>query len=260
MKNCLYQTFHLVTFRPWPILLSISSIIIFIRIIIFLKLKILLYTRFILTFLILYQWWRDVIREGLYQGYHTKNVIIGIKIGIILFIVSEIFFFFGIFWTYFHIFLAPRIDIGINWPPKNITIFNPYHIPLLNTLILLISGIYLTWCHYRILLNNYYKSLISIILTIILGIIFIYFQFIEYSSAKFCINDSVFGSIFYIRTGFHGFHVFIGLLFLTINFLRIFYKNFSKSHHLRFEFAAWYWHFVDIVWLFLYLNIYYWIY
>lgn len=206
----------------------------------------------------MFQWWRDVIYESTYQGFHTNKVINGLKIRIVIFIISEFFFFIRIFWCYFHIFLSPRIEIGNLWPPKNIQIFNPYRIPLFNTVILLSSGFSVTWCHYSLINGLKFKRFFSLFITIILGLIFIIFQFIEYKEAKFNISDSVFGSIFFLSTGFHGLHVLIGTLFLIVTLIRIIKNNFSIFHHFGFEAASWYWHFVDVVWLFLYLLVYFW--
>ena len=258
----LIQPYHLVRLSPWPILISFRIIIILIGRIFwfnYLLNYLFLFGIFILIFIKI-QWWRDVIRERTYQGFHTLKVLKGVKIGIILFIVSEIFFFFSIFWGYFHIFLSPRIEIGCFWPPKNIISFNPYIIPLLNTLILLSSGVTITWCHYSLIKNNKINSIIRLFLTIILGFIFTFFQYIEYKEAIFTIRDSVYGSIFFISTGFHGLHVLIGTIFLIVNYFRILKLDYSIDHHFGFEAAAWYWHFVDVVWLFLYLLIYYWSY
>nr|YP_010251078.1 cytochrome c oxidase subunit III [Chouioia cunea]QTW90612.1 cytochrome c oxidase subunit III [Chouioia cunea] len=256
----LYQPFHLVTISPWPILTSFSVMISFCGV-----LNLFYYNKFnmfisgsCLIILCLYQWWRDVIRESTYQGFHTNKVVSGIKLGMILFILSEIFFFLSIFWSFFHMFLSPSIEIGMNWPPKNILSFNPYIIPLLNTIILLSSGVTITWCHYSLLKSMKKESFISLLLTILLGIIFTFIQYKEYCNASFCMADSVYGSVFFMSTGFHGLHVIIGTLFLIINLMRIYYDNFSSIHHFGFEAAAWYWHFVDIVWLFLYMLIYIW--
>nr|AWN56255.1 cytochrome c oxidase subunit 3 [Euschistus heros] len=269
------QPFHLVTISPWPILMSFSVMTMLIGIMNWFNnfnWYLLLYG-FFLNNICMYQWWRDVIRESTYQGFHTNKVISGIKLGMILFIISEIFFFISIFWCYFHMFLSPSIEIGMIWPPNNILSFNPYNIPLLNTIILLSSGITITWCHYSILKNNKLFSLISLFYTIILGIIFttksllmtvilgMYFtvlQAYEYMEASFCISDSVYGSCFYMATGFHGLHVIIGTIFLTVCLMRHIKCHFSSSHHFGFEAAAWYWHFVDVVWLFLYISIYWW--
>nr|YP_010845349.1 cytochrome c oxidase subunit III [Tetrastichus howardi]QXM14783.1 cytochrome c oxidase subunit III [Tetrastichus howardi] len=256
----LIQPFHLVTMSPWPILMSFSVMSLLIGIMNWFNnfnYYLMLYS-LIISILCMYQWWRDVIRESTYQGFHTIKVISGLKMGMILFIISEIFFFISIFWCYFHMFLSPSIEIGMIWPPKNILSFNPYNIPLLNTIILLSSGITITWCHYSILLSKKLSSFISLLYTIILGIVFTLIQYMEYDHASFTMADSVYGSIFFMSTGFHGLHVIIGTLFLMINLIRINNNNYSSIHHFGFESAAWYWHFVDVVWLFLYLLIYVW--
>lgn len=260
MKKKIIQPFHLVTFSPWPICISFRVYVTIIGIINwFYNFTLFIFIRGIFLLLIcIIQWWRDVVRESFCQGFHTKKVVRGLKVGIILFIISEVFFFFRIFWCYFHIFLSPRIEIGELWPPKNIVIFNPYGIPLLNTIILLSSGVLITLCHYSLIQGNYYISFFRLLFTIILGLIFSWFQFMEYNEARFTIADSVYGSIFFISTGFHGLHVLIGSLFLLVNLLRIFNKEYSRTHHFGFEAGAWYWHFVDVVWLFLYLLVYYW--
>lgn len=255
----LFQPFHLVTYRPWPILTSFRIIVLLIGIINwFNNFTINLFIfGFILVIFCIFQWWRDVIRERTFQGFHTNNVVIGLKLGIILFIISEIFFFISIFWCYLHIFLSPSIEIGRLWPPKNIVRFNPYRIPILNTIILLSSGVSITWCHYSIIKRNKFDRFFRLLFTIILGLIFLFFQYLEYSEASFTISDSVYGSIFFISTGFHGLHVLIGTIFLIINLFRIGFDNYSLKHHFGFEAAAWYWHFVDVVWLFLYLLVYF---
>lgn len=257
----LFQPFHLVTIRPWPILISFSIILIIVRTVNwFSRFKFGLFP-IICIFIIsinIFQWWRDVVRERLYQGFHRFKVVSGLKFRIILFIVSEIFFFLRIFWCYLHMYLSPRIDIGTIWPPKNIIIFNPYEVPLLNTIILLSSGVTVTLCHYSLLKIKKNIIIFRIILTVLLGILFSLFQLIEYKEATFTISDSVFGSIFFIGTGFHGFHVLVGTLFLLNNLFRIIKNNYSRIHHFGFEAAAWYWHFVDVVWLFLFVSIYYW--
>ena len=252
--------FHLVTNSPWPLILSINLIFILIgRSIWFFNFSTNLFIyRFLIIILILLQWWRDVIRERTFQGFHTINVTILIRLGIILFIVSEILFFFSFFWTFFHISLSPRIEIGNKWPPIGIEIFNPYNIPLLNTLILLSSGISITWSHFIILKNNYNQRKNSILITIILGIYFSLLQFIEYNESSFSISDSVFGRTFFLITGFHGIHVIIGTIFILITFIRLYNYQFSKIHHFGFEARSWYWHFVDVIWLFVYISIYWW--
>ncbi len=176
----------------------------------------------------------------------------------ILFIVSEIMFFFAFFWSYFYFSFNPGYILGCIWPPLYLQVINPFEIPLLNTVLLLTSGAALTWSHHCILLGCKIKSLFALFLTIFLGIIFTLFQVYEYLVAPFSISDSVFGSIFYLTTGFHGFHVFVGTIFLIVCFFRLFLDHFSKQQHFGFEAAAWYWHFVDIVWILLFIIYYIW--
>lgn len=257
MKKFFYP-FHLVTNRPWPLMGAVSLIITIIGILKYINEfnNTLLLIGFSILILVVFQWWRDVIRERTYQGIHCLKVIFGLRLGIFLFILSEFIFFVSFFWTYFHIYLSPGREIGCCWPSYSLIIFNPYNIPLLNTLLLLSSGFTITWCHYRIF-NNDYKSRINlIILTIFLGLIFIVFQYLEYNEAFFSISDSVYGSIFFLATGFHGLHILIGVVFIIISLIRLLINQFSKIHHLGFEMASWYWHFVDVIWLFLYLFIY----
>jgi cytochrome c oxidase subunit 3 len=203
-------------------------------------------------------WWRDIIREGLFEGQHTAKVLRGLRLGMILFIVSEVMFFFAFFWAFFYFAFNPSIFLGAVWPPKHLVILNPFEIPLLNTLLLLTSGAAITWCHHSIVLGSRYQAFISLAGTIFLAICFIALQKFEYSNAPFCISDSVYGSIFYLTTGFHGFHVIIGTCFLIVCLVRILYFHFSRQQHFGFEAAAWYWHFVDVVWLFLYVVVYIW--
>ena len=252
--------FHIVTLRPWPILTSINIINVFLRIILLIYLKITntLYIRILTIIICIIQWWRDVIRERTFQGFHTLTVIKLIKIRIILFIISELIFFVAFFWTYFHSSIAPRIEIGITWPPSSINQLNPYNIPLLNSVVLVSSGITITWTHYSILTEKIKEAKFRFLLTITLGVYFTILQIIEYFEATFCFNDRVYGSIFFITTGFHGSHVNIGLIFLITCFIRLTKNHFSKIHHIHFETASWYWHFVDIIWLFLYITIYWW--
>lgn len=253
------HTFHLVSISPWPIIISFSLFNNLISIVIwFHKINYLILISIPCTFLCIYQWWRDVIRESTFQGSHTLLVFKGLRIGIILFIISEIFFFISFFWAYFHSSLAPSIEIGQLWPPQGIKPFNPFDIPLINTIILISSGITITWSHHSILNKNFFERNKRLILTVILGLYFTFLQIIEYYESPFSIADSIYGSSFFIATGFHGLHVIIGTIFLFICLLRINYLHFSKTHHFGFEAAAWYWHFVDVIWLFLYISIYWW--
>jgi cytochrome c oxidase subunit 3 len=203
-------------------------------------------------------WWRDVIREATFEGNHTLSVQTGLRIGMLLFIVSEIMFFFAFFWAFFHAALAPTPDIGSLWPPLGVETINAWGVPLLNTIILLTSGATVTWAHHAIVFGDRKNAIISLILTILLAIFFTLLQIFEYIESNFSISDSVYGSTFYLATGFHGFHVLIGTIFLGVCTLRLINYHFTKEHHFGFEAAAWYWHFVDVVWLFLFITIYWW--
>nr|YP_009164250.1 cytochrome c oxidase subunit III [Taeniogonalos taihorina]AIE11788.1 cytochrome c oxidase subunit III [Taeniogonalos taihorina] len=258
MKMSFNHPYHMVSVSPWPLLSSLSIVMFFLSTINFLmNLQYdLLLVSFFLMMLLFYQWWRDVIRESMYQGEHTSYIVKMMKFGMILFIMSELLFFISFFWSYFHFYLAPSMDIGMMWPPEGIKMFNPMNIPMLNTVILISSGATLTYSHYNILKMNYYLSKKWLMLTIFLGIYFSLLQWYEYNESLFSIWDSVYGSNFYLLTGFHGLHVIIGTIFLLICLIRLLKLEFSSIHHFGFEAASWYWHFVDVVWLFLYLFIY----
>nr|YP_010737972.1 cytochrome c oxidase subunit III [Neopsylla specialis]WEQ92382.1 cytochrome c oxidase subunit 3 [Neopsylla specialis] len=254
------HSFHLVDYSPWPLTGALGTMTMMLGMIMwFHKFNpFLMIIGTIITLLTMYQWWRDISREGTFLGIHTLNVSKGLRWGMILFIVSEILFFFSFFWSFFHASLSPSIELGTMWPPMNIMSFNPFQIPLLNTAILLSSGISVTWAHHSLLMNKHSQALLSLGLTILLGIYFSILQGYEYIEAPFSISDSIYGSTFFMATGFHGLHVIIGTLFLLICWFRMKTFHFSMSHHFGFEAAAWYWHFVDVVWLFLYISIYWW--
>nr|ARO34911.1 cytochrome c oxidase subunit III [Phylloecus linearis] len=252
--------FHMVDKSPWPLVSSLGMIILATGFVKWFHLK--NFNLFLLGIMIMlissFQWWRDIIRESTFQGLHLKEVYMIMNWGMILFITSEVFFFLSFFWAYFHASLSPNIEIGSTWPPAGITPFNPYHIPLLNTIILISSGASITWSHHSLINKNMKQSLISLSITIILGIYFSILQKFEYNEASFTISDSIYGSTFFMATGFHGMHVLIGTMFLIICLIRLKNNHFSSTHHFGFEAASWYWHFVDIVWLFLYISIYWW--
>lgn len=254
------QPYFILNLSPWPILIALNTFNFIISNIITINFKfnLILLINFLIIILISILWWRDVIRERTFQGNHNFFIINLIKFRIILFIISEIFLFISFFWNFLHNSLAPSIELGLNWPPKNIRFFNPLLIPLLNTIILLTSRFTITLTHFYLLNNFKKKTIIFINLTIILSIYFLILQILEYNQATFTFSDSIFGSSFYIATGFHGLHVIIGTIFLIINLIRILKLHFSFIHHIRFELAAWYWHFIDIIWLFLYITFYWW--
>jgi cytochrome c oxidase subunit 3 len=203
-------------------------------------------------------WFRDVISEGTYLGNHTNAVQKGLNIGVGLFIVSEALFFLAIFWAFFHSSLSPNIEIGTQWPPMGINGINPFELPLLNTIILLSSGVTITYAHHSLIQGNRSGALYGSIFTVILAIIFTIFQGVEYTVSSFTISDGIYGSCFYFGTGFHGFHVIIGTVFLAVGLWRLIAYHFTDHHHLGLESGILYWHFVDVVWLFLFISIYYW--
>nr|UBA17460.1 cytochrome c oxidase subunit III [Phryganistria guangxiensis] len=252
--------YHMVEMSPWPLLGALSTMLTLMGLV---KLfhhssTMMMNLGTVMTLLIMIQWWRDVVRESTYQGLHTKMVIKGLRWGMILFITSEVFFFISFFWAFFHSSLSPTIEVGSMWPPTNIIPFNPMQIPLLNTIILLSSGVTITWAHHSLLNNNFKEMNQSLLITILLGLYFTMLQAYEYIEAPFTISDSVYGSTFFMATGFHGLHVIVGTTFLITCLSRQLNFHFSKYHHVGFEAAAWYWHFVDVVWLFLYISIYWW--
>nr|YP_010564811.1 cytochrome c oxidase subunit 3 [Pentapycnon charcoti]UZA61214.1 cytochrome c oxidase subunit 3 [Pentapycnon charcoti] len=258
MKNS--HPFHIVNMSPWPIIVSMSTMFMMTGMIqlIYLKSNMLMKIGIFLTILIVYQWWRDISREATFLGDHTNFVKKNMKIGMILFISSEVLFFLSFFWAFFHSSLAPSIELGMNWPPMNINTFNPLQIPLLNTIILLSSGFTVTWCHHSMMNNNYKEAMKSLKMTIMLGLLFTLLQMWEYIEASFSFSDCCYGSTFFMATGFHGIHVIVGTLFLMVCMMRMDMFHFSFNSHTGFEMAAWYWHFVDVVWLFLYTVIYWW--
>nr|YP_010586243.1 cytochrome c oxidase subunit III [Himalopsyche malenanda]UZZ44005.1 cytochrome c oxidase subunit III [Himalopsyche malenanda] len=252
--------FHLVDYSPWPLSGSLGAFFLTSGMVMwFHQLNpLLLILGLTITIMTMIQWWRDICREGTLQGMHTLNVTTGLRWGMILFIVSEIFFFFSFFWAFFHSSLSPNVEIGSIWPPEGIKSFNPFQIPLLNTCILLSSGISATWSHHSIMESNYSQALYSLAITVTLGFYFTMLQYYEYLESSFSISDSVYGSTFFMATGFHGLHVIIGTIFLLVCLIRLANSHFNSNHHFGFEAAAWYWHFVDVVWLFLYVSIYWW--
>jgi cytochrome c oxidase subunit 3 len=210
-------------------------------------------------------WWVDVAREA-QGGDHTSVVQISHRYGMILFIASEVMFFVAWFWAYFdaalfsgdHIEAARFAFTGGIWPPKGTEVLNPLNLPLLNTLILLTSGTTVTWAHHALLNNDRQGLKMGLWFTIILGLIFSSVQAWEYAHAPFTFSHSIYGSTFFMATGFHGFHVIVGTIFLGVCLMRAYQGQFTPKQHIGFEFAAWYWHFVDVVWLFLFSCIYVW--
>nr|YP_010954978.1 cytochrome c oxidase subunit III [Cheiracanthium brevispinum]WMX19911.1 cytochrome c oxidase subunit III [Cheiracanthium brevispinum] len=255
-----FHPYHMVNMSPWPLLAGFGALGVMmsmIKMFSFFEANMFFMSITMMVFVSMF-WWRDVIRESTYQGNHSSMVLSGLMIGMILFIVSEVFFFISFFWAFFHSSLSPSMELGILWPPCGLIAFNPFQVPLLNTVILLASGVSITWCHQSLLNNNFIIAKKSLMLTWMLGLYFLMLQWFEYSMASFSISDSVYGSIFFMATGFHGFHVIVGTLFLFTMWLRMLKSEMSSYHHFGFEAAAWYWHFVDVVWLFLFSVVYWW--
>ena len=203
-------------------------------------------------------WFRDIITEGTYLGDHTIKVQKGITLGIALFIFMEGFTFLSVFWAYFHSSLAPTIEIGSSWPPTGIEALDPFAIPLLNTIILLSSGATVTYAHHSLIEGNRYGAILGTLLTLVLALLFTGFQYVEYTNASFTMSDSVFGTVFFASTGLHGIHVIIGTIFIAVAFARIIAYQVTDHHHIGYEAAILYWHFVDVVWLFLFIVVYWW--
>lgn len=266
--------YHLVDPSPWPLIGAFSALSMFAGLVLLLHGhaigKILLPSGLFMVLVTMYVWWNDVIKEGRHS-HHTNVVRHGLRFGMALFITSEVMFFFAFFWSFFKSSLAPELvfegahifEIGKIasqgvWPPANIETLDAWDIPFINTLILLFSGTTVTWAHYALLNNNQRDTVRALAITVVLGLIFTALQAYEYHHAKFGFKDGIYASNFFMATGFHGVHVIIGTIFLAICLVRASKGGFSPEGHLGFEFAAWYWHFVDVVWLFLFACVYVW--
>ena len=254
--------FHLVSPSPWPIFTSVSLLSLTTSGVLtmhgFEHAHYFLLAAFIAVISSMSFWWRDVISEGTYLGNHTLAVQKGLNMGVILFIVSEGLFFLAIFWAFFHSALSPTVELGAQWPPMGIEAVNPFELPLLNTVILLSSGAAVTYAHHSLIKGDRAGSLYGLIATVLLAIVFTVFQGIEYTVSSFTISDGAFGTCFYFGTGFHGLHVMIGTAFIAVGLWRMYAYHLTDNHHLGLEASILYWHFVDVVWLFLFISIYYW--
>lgn len=257
--------YHLVDPSPWPFIGAVSVFILAVGAVMFFHDQgaWLMYIGLACVLYVMYGWWRDVVREAS-SGDHTPVVQLHHRYGMIMFIASEIMFFVAWFWAYFDASLMTADPIqearlaltGGVWPPQGIETFDPWHLPLINTLVLLTSGTTVTWAHHALQHDDRAGLKWGLVLTVILGAVFSVFQAYEYAHAAFGFSGHIYGSTFYMATGFHGFHVFVGTIFLLVCLIRAGQGQFTKSHHFGFEAAAWYWHFVDVVWLFLFVVIY----
>ena len=265
--------YHLVDPSPWPLIGAISALILAAGALTYMHpemfgtslqpaleglgvWKILI--GFVLVLFTMAGWWRDVIKESRTPGLHTPVVRLGLRYGMFLFISSEVMFFVAFFWAFFHFSLFPQHTAGGVWPPKGVLVFDPWDLPFLNTLILLTSGATVTWAHHALIENNRPHLVYGLALTIALGLTFTGVQAYEYSHAAFGFREGVYPSTFFMATGFHGFHVIVGTIMLIVCLVRAYRGHFTPRQHFGFEAAAWYWHFVDVVWLFLFVAIYIW--
>ncbi len=286
--------YHLVNPSPWPFLASVSALLMAIGLVVQMRGLvgadaagaagvllapgrpwIALVGLAVLTFT-LFGWWGDVIKEGR-QGDHTPVVDIGLRYGMILFIASEVMFFVAWFWIFFEMTIFHENRAGwyvpdwdeataaawSDWPPPNVETFDPFHLPLMNTLILLLSGTTVTWAHHALQQGDRKGARNGLILTVLLGILFSALQVLEYQHAGFRFGNqggvsdaNLYGASFFMATGFHGFHVIVGTLFLFVCLVRLMRGGFTPTKHFGLEAAAWYWHFVDVVWLFLFTFVY----
>lgn len=262
-----HHPYHLVDLSPWPILTSFALLVLTLGGVMS------MHDNSLGVYLLIagvasvtycsYSWWRDVINEGIHGGHHNSKVRAGLRIGMALFIMSEVMFFFAFFFSYFYASVFPLDiieDLNVvaegTWPPEGIKTFDPWDLPFMNTLILLLSGTTVTWAHHAIEEKDQDSSIIALAITVGLGFAFSCLQAYEYSHAAFGLTDGVYAANFYLATGFHGIHVIVGTIFLAVCLFRAMRGDFINGGHLGFEFAAWYWHFVDVVWLFLFVFVY----
>ena len=274
--------YHLVNPSPWPLIASVGALIMAIGAVAWMQqmkggslhlfwmdLTVAKYwilaVGLVLVLYVMYAWWSDTVKEA-HEGYHTRVVSLHLRYGMIMFIASEVMFFVAWFWAFFDASLFPdeaaqvarEAFTGGVWPPKDIEVLDPFHLPLYNTIILLLSGTTVTWAHHALLHDDRKGLIWGLTLTVALGVLFSFVQVYEYIHAPFAFKESIYGATFFMATGFHGFHVFVGTIFLLVCLIRALRGDFTPKQHFGFEAAAWYWHFVDVVWLFLFASIYVW--
>ena len=254
------QPWHVPEPSPWPIVGTAAALASAIGLIWFMHTGIpwLLFIGGVLMIVTMVGWWKDVISEANDRESHTSPVRVGLRIGMVCFIASEVMFFFAFFWAYFHSSLPVLNLVAGPWPPKGIDALGASGIPMLNTLLLLTSSLTVTIAHHAILEDEREKVVFWTGITVLLGALFLGVQIFEYFELVFGLSEGIYPSTFYLATGFHGFHVFIGTVFLIVCYFRARTGHFTQEAHVGFEAAAWYWHFVDVVWIFLYINVYWW--
>ena len=254
------QPWHVPEPSPWPIVGTMGALATAFGLIWFMHGGVpwLIYVGGILLIVTMVGWWKDVITEANDGNSHSSPVKVGLRVGFLLFIASEVMFFFAFFWAYFHSSLPILNIVAGPWPPKGIEAIGAAGIPMLNTLLLLTSSLTVTVAHHAILDDDRQKVILWTGITVILGILFLGVQIAEYAHLAFGLGDGIYPSTFYLATGFHGFHVFVGTVFLIVCYFRARKGHFTRDAHIGFESAAWYWHFVDVVWIFLYINVFWW--
>ena len=261
MSGAVQHDYHLVEPSAWPIFAAGSAFVMALGAVRWMHEysygSYIFWAGLIALLYVSFSWWADVIKEA-HAGDHTPIVQIGLRYGMLLFIASEVMFFVAWFWAYFDISLFPNAVVGGVWPPVGIETFDPWHVPFVNTLILLLSGTTVTWAHHALLEGDRDSLKKGLWLTVLLGLTFSGFQAYEYMHATFAFSGHIYGATFYMATGFHGAHVIIGTIFLAVCLARVYKGHFTPELHFGFEAAAWYWHFVDVVWLFLFTAIYWW--
>ncbi|MDF2140713.1 cytochrome c oxidase subunit 3 [Paenirhodobacter sp. CAU 1674] len=264
MAHAKNHDYHILPPSIWPLLSALGAFVMLFGAVMWMTkvTPFIFFAGLLLVLYCMYGWWSDVVAEG-ERHEHTPVVRIGLRYGFILFIMSEVMFFAAWFWSFFKHAMYPMGPespaVDGQWPPAGIETFDPWHLPLINTVILLLSGVTLTWAHHALVHENNRKDVKNgLILTVLLGALFTCFQAYEYSHAAFGLAGNIYGANFFMATGFHGLHVIIGTIFLLVCLIRVMKGQFTPDEHVGFEAAAWYWHFVDVVWLFLFASIYIW--
>ncbi|MEL6582298.1 MAG: cytochrome c oxidase subunit 3 [Pseudomonadota bacterium] len=273
MAHAKNHDYHVLPPSIWPFLAGIFSFVMLFGAVIWMSPNIsnnhpwLFLIGFVGVLYVMFGWWSDVVSES-QAGDHTPVVQIGLRYGVIMFIISEAMFFVAWFWSFFKHALYPMAGLGPDffpiadegiWPPVGVETFDPWHLPLINTLILLLSGCAATWAHHAIVHDNDRKAMAQgLVIAVVFGLIFTGMQAYEYTHAHFGFAGDIYGANFFMATGFHGIHVIIGTIFLFVCLMRAYRGHFTADKHVGFEAAAWYWHFVDVVWLFLFASIYIW--